>query len=323
MFLIISSNKVLDNLKLNFDDNSLWAMYIALAIIMFGVSLEITIDDFKRLSKKPKLVLIGVFSQFLLFPLITFALVNIINPVPSIALGMILVAACPGGNISNFLTHLSGGNTALSVSLTAFATLVAIVMTPLNLQFWGNLYEPTSQILQDVKLNPFELAKLVMLILGAPLLLGMLFRERNPTMATKIAKVLKPVSVLILMLFIAVAFYNNLDIFTEYIHYVIFIVILHNFSGLLGGFYFAKGLKLNYYNQKTLALETGIQNSGLGLLLVFAFFEGLGGMALCVAFWGIWDILSGLVIAYYWSKTSPGTVKNSFNPPEAEEVNSF
>ncbi len=323
MFLIISSNKVLDNLKLNFDDNSLWAMYIALAIIMFGVSLEITIGDFKRLSKKPKLVLIGVFSQFLLFPLITFALINIINPIPSIALGMILVAACPGGNISNFLTHLSGGNTALSVSLTAFATLVAIVMTPLNLQFWGNLYEPTSQILRDVKLNPFELAKLVTLILGVPLLLGMLFRKRNPTMATKIAKVLKPVSVLILMLFIAVAFYNNLDIFTEYIHYVIFIVILHNFSGLLGGFYFAKGLKLPYYNQKTLALETGIQNSGLGLLLVFAFFDGLGGMALCVAFWGIWDILSGLVIAYYWSKASPRTVKNNFNPPEAEEINSF
>ncbi len=323
MFLIISSNKILDNLKLNFDDNSLWAMYIALAIIMFGVSLEITIDDFKRLSKNPKLVLIGVFSQFIVFPLITFTLITIINPIPSIALGMILVAACPGGNISNFLTHLSGGNTALSVSLTAFATLVAIIMTPLNLQFWGNLYEPTSQILRDVELNPFELAKLVTLILGVPLVLGMLFRKRNPTKATKIAKVLKPVSVVILMLFIAVAFFNNLDIFIEYIHYVIFIVILHNFSGLLGGFYFAKAMKLPYYNQKTLALETGIQNSGLGLLLVFAFFDGLGGMALCVAFWGIWDILSGLVIAYYWSKASPRTIKNSSDPPEAEEVNSF
>ena len=311
MFLIISSNKVLDNLKLNFDDNGLWAMYIALAIIMFGISLEISLDDFKRLSKSPKLVLIGVFSQFILFPLITFALVHIIDPIPSIALGMILVAACPGGNISNFLTHLSGGNTALSVSLTAFATLVAIVMTPINLQFWGNLYEPTAEILREVELNPLELAKLVTLILGVPLFLGMFFRKRNPAMATKIAKVLKPVSVIILMLFIAVAFYNNLDIFMEYIHYVIFIVILHNFSGLLGGFYFAKALKLPYYNQKTLALETGIQNSGLGLLLVFAFFDGLGGMALCVAFWGIWDILSGLVIAYYWSKTSPRTEKKS------------
>ena len=323
MLLIISTNKVLDNLKLNFDENGLWALYIALAVIMFGVSLEITIADFKRLSKNPRLVFIGIFSQFIVFPLITFALINIISPIPSIALGMILVAACPGGNISNFLTHLSGGNTALSVSLTAFATLVAIVMTPINLQFWGNLYEPTAQILRDVELNPFELTKLVTLILGIPLLLGMIFRSQKPVMAKKIAKVLKPVSVAILMLFIAVAFYNNLDIFLEYIHYVIFIVILHNFSGLLGGFYFAKAMKLRYYNQKTLALETGIQNSGLGLLLVFAFFDGLGGMALCVAFWGIWDILSGLVIAYYWSKASLTTVKKSSNLPEAEEINSF
>jgi len=302
MLLIINTNKALDNLKLNFDDNGLWALYIALAIIMFGISLDITIDDFKRLSKNPRLVLIGIFSQFLLFPLITFALINLINPIPSIALGMILVAACPGGNISNFLTHLSNGNTALSVSLTAFATLVAIVMTPINLQFWGNLYEPTAQILKAVALDPYALTKLVLLILGVPLIAGMLVRKYKTNLAKKISKILKPTSITILMLFIAVAFYNNLDIFLEYIHYVIFIVILHNISGLVGGFYFAKLMKLPYSDQKTLALETGIQNSGLGLLLVFAFFDGLGGMALCVAFWGIWDILSGLAIAYYWSK---------------------
>ncbi|HHC79567.1 MAG TPA: bile acid:sodium symporter family protein [Flavobacteriia bacterium] len=307
MLLLINTHKILDNLKLNFDDNGLWALYIALAIIMFGVSLEITTEDFRRLFKNPRLVLIGIFSQFVLFPLITFTLVNIINPTPSIALGMILVAACPGGNISNFLTHLSGGNTALSISLTAFATLVAIIMTPLNLAFWGNLYEPTAQILRTVEMNPFELTKLVTLILGVPLFLGMLYRKYRPTSAVRIAKILKPISVFILMLFIAVAFYNNLDIFTEYIQYVIYLVILHNFLGLLGGFYFAKMMKLSYRNQKTMALETGIQNSGLGLLLVFAFFDGLGGMALCVAFWGIWDILSGLVIASYWSKKSKST----------------
>ncbi len=287
MFLIINANKVLDSLKLNFNDNGLWALYIALAIIMFGVSLEITTDDFKRLFKSPKLVLIGVFSQFVLFPLITFVLINIINPTPSIALGMILVAACPGGNISNFLTHLSGGNTALSVSLTAFATLVAIVMTPVNLQFWGNLYEPTASILRTVEMDPFELTKLVTLILGIPLIIGMLYRKYYVHSAKKIAKILKPISIFILMLFIAVAFYNNLDIFTEYIEHVIFLVMLHNFLGLLGGFYFAKIMNLTYQNQKTLALETGIQNSGLGLLLVFAFFDGLGGMALCVALWEV------------------------------------
>ncbi len=302
MFLKINIDQVLDNLKINFDTESLWVLNITLAIIMFGVALGITLDDFKRLFKNPKIVLVGIFSQFILFPMITFLLVNLINPMPSIALGMIMVAACPGGNISNFMTQLSGGNAALSVSLTAFATLVAVLMTPINLSFWGNLYEPTAQILRTVQLDPFELVKLVSLILGVPLILGMIIRNRKPDLAAKISKILKPASILIFLAFIVIAFYDNLDIFKEYIHYVFFIVILHNFSGYLGGFYFAKVMRLSYYDQKTLALETGIQNSGLGLLLVFAFFEGLGGMALCVAFWGIWDIVSGLGLAYYWSK---------------------
>ncbi len=325
MFLIISNNEVLDSLEINFDSGGLWALNITLAIIMFGVALGITLNDFKRLFKNPKIVLIGIFSQFVLFPLITFALVNVINPIPSIALGMIMVAACPGGNISNFMTQLAGGNAALSISLTAFATLVAVMMTPINLAFWGNLYEPTAQILRIVELDPFTLMKLVTLILGVPLLLGMLTRKHFEKLAFKLAKILKPLSIIIFLIFIIIAFSQNLDIFMEYIHYVFFIVIFHNIIGYFGGFYFAKIMRLSYFDQKTLALETGIQNSGLGLLLYFNFFNdlGLGGMALCIAFWGIWDIVSGLALAFYWSKSSPRTVKNSSDPSMAEEVNSF
>ena len=307
MYLKISSNQVLDNLKINFDDSGLWALNITLAIIMFGVALGITIDDFKRLFKNPKIVLAGVLAQFLLFPLITFILVSTINPYPSIALGMIMVAACPGGNISNFMSQLAGGNAALSVSLTAFATLVAVVMTPINLQFWGNLYEPTAQILRTIELDPFTLVKLVTLILGIPLVLGMTTKKYFPLMALKISRFLRPTSMLIFLIFIIVAFSQNLDIFMKHIHYVLAIVIFHNLIGYFGGFYFAKALKLSFKDQKTMALETGIQNSGLGLLLYFNFFDnaGLGGMALCIAFWGIWDIASGLALAYFWSKKTP------------------
>ena len=322
MFLNISSHQILDSLKINFDSGGLWALNITLAIIMFGVALGITMNDFKRLFKNPKVVLVGIFSQFILFPALTFLLITIINPIPSVALGMIMVAACPGGNISNFMTQLSGGNTTLSVSLTAFATLVAVLMTPINLQFWGNLYEPTAQLLKIVELNSFELAKLVTLILGIPLVLGMLTRHYYAELSKKISRLLKPLSILIFLAFIIIAFSQNIDIFMEYIHYVFFIVLLHNFAGYIAGFYFSKIIKLSYKDQKTLALETGIQNSGLGLLLVFTFFEGLGGMVLCVAFWGIWDIFSGLGLAYYWSKASTRNVKNSSNISK-REINSF
>jgi len=179
-----------------------------------------------------------------------------------------------------------------------------VLMTPLNLAFWGNLYEPTAEILRTVELNPFTLAKLVALILGLPLIAGMLLRQYKPNTAHKISTFLKPISIIIFLTFIVVAFYDNRYIFVDYIHFVFLLVLLHNFSGYIAGFSFSKLMKLSYRDQKTLAIETGIQNSGLGLLLVFDFFEGLGGMALCVAFWGIWDIASGLGLAFYWSRKS-------------------
>lgn len=292
----------LDSLKINFDTEGLWVLNITLAIIMFGVALGISIDDFKRLLKNPKILVIGVISQFILLPLITFIFIKLVNPMPSIALGLMMVAACPGGNISNFITQMAKGNAALSVSLTAFATLISLVMTPFNLEFWGNMYAPTAQILKSVSLNPWELVKLVTLILGIPLILGMLVRKYNVSLSNTLAKILKPISLAIFLVFIILAFAKNFDIFINYVQYVLILVIVHNGLAILTGFYFAKIMKLSFKNQKTLAIETGIQNSGLGLLLIFSFFNGLGGMALLVAFWAIWDIVSGLAIATYWSK---------------------
>ncbi|OUS02535.1 symporter [Flavobacteriales bacterium 33_180_T64] len=291
----------LDNVKINFDSNGLLVLNIALAIVMFGVALGISANDFKSLLKQPKLVIAGVLAQFILLPFLTFLVILFIKPQPSIALGMMMVAACPGGNISNFITHLAQGNTALSVSLTALGTLLAMVVTPLNFQLYGNLYEPTAQILKNVELQPFELVKLVLLILGIPLLLGMLVRYKNEALAIKLSKLLKPISIIVFIMIVLIAFSKNIDVFNTYIHYVLIIGISHNFFAILLGFFTAKAFKLSFRDQKTLAIETGIQNSGLGLLLIFTFFNGLGGMAIMAAFWGIWHIVSGLALAFYWS----------------------
>lgn len=291
----------IDDIQIHFNSENLWFVNLTLSLVMFGVALDIRVDDFTNLLKSPKPVIVGIISQFLLIPLATFLMIIAINPTPSIALGMMMVAACPGGNISNFMTKLAGGNAALSISLTAFASLAALVMTPLNFAIWGSFYEPTASILRTVEVEPLEIARFVLLILGIPLVLGMVINNYHPNLASKASRFLKPVSIIIFLSFIGGAFYNNLDIFLEHIHYVFLVVIAHNSLLLLVGFYFAKLNKLHYLDQKTLSIETGIQNSGLGLLLVFSFFEGLGGMALLVAFWAIWDILSGLLIAFFWS----------------------
>ena len=291
----------LDDVVINFNREGLWVLNIALAVIMFGVALNITLDDFKQLLKQPKPVLVGILSQFFLLPALTFVLVNILQPKPSIALGMIMVAACPGGNISNFFTHLAKGNTALSVSLTAFATLLAMVMTPFNFQFYGSLYEPTSQIIKSVELHPIELVKLVLLILGIPLVIGMFLRHKKPKLSVYLSKILKPLSILVFVVIVIIAFSNNIDVFNKYIDHVLLIGISHNILALLLGLSVAKLFKLSRKDQKTLTIETGIQNSGLGLLLIFTFFNGIGGMAILAAFWGIWHIVSGLTLATYWS----------------------
>lgn len=198
------------------------------------------------------------------------------------------------------MTHLAKGNTALSISLTALATLLAIVLTPINLQILGNLYEPTRSILKAVTLSPWQMIKLVSLLLGLPLVLGVTLNHYRKCLALRLGKILKTVSLIIFVALIVVALYNNRVIFQDYIFYVLWLVVLHNLVALITGYSFASLARLSNVDRRTITIETGIQNSGLGLLLIFSFFDGLGGMALLAAFWGIWHLISGLIIAGLW-----------------------
>ena len=295
-------DQTIDSIHLNFNNDSILVLNLCLAIIMYGVALDLKVSDFKRILSLPKPVLVGVFSQFFALPAITFLLIIIIKPMPSIALGMMMVAACPGGNISNFMTHLAKGNSALSVTLTAISTLLAVVMTPINLSFWGSLYKPTQLILKAIELDPSQIFQTIALILGLPLILGMLTNAYQPNIAQSLQKFLKPLSMLIFIGFIAIAFSNNFTLFLNYFQYIIWLVLLHNALAFLTGFSLSSIFRLNEYDRKSITIETGIQNSGLGLLLIFSFFDGLGGMAIIAAFWGIWHIISGLCLGMYWSR---------------------
>ncbi len=291
----------IDLVRLNFSDDSLWVLNICLGIIMFGVALGLHLNDFRAVLKNPKPALLGIISQFILLPAVTFLLVILLKPTPSIALGMMLVAACPGGNISNFISQMAGANTALSISLTAFSTSLAIFFTPLNLEIWGSLYAPTASLLQEVSLDPMEVFRTIFLILGLPLVAGLLCNHYYPRVAHILVKVLRPLSIIIFAAFVIIAFKNNRDIFLRFLHIIVLLVLLHNATALGSGYSLARLFRLSLPDQKTLTIETGIQNSGLALLLIFSFFEGLGGMAIIAGWWGIWHLISGLAIAWYWS----------------------
>ena len=287
----------IDAVLLNFSPMSLQILNIVLAVVMFSIALELRPRAFTRLFHAPKALLTGLCSQFLLLPALTFALVLVTQPQPSIALGLMLVAACPGGNISNFITHRAGGNSALSVSLTACSTVAAIILTPANIAFWGSFYGPTREILRQTSIDPLSVAITVGILLILPLCLGMLLNVQRPDITARLRRPMQYVSMGIFIAFVVLALAANWSLFLSYATAVAALVFLHNALALGAGFGIATLAGLSSFDRRSITIETGIQNSGLGLILIFGFFDGLGGMAIVAAFWGMWHIISGISLA--------------------------
>lgn len=287
----------LDAVRLNFSPGALHLLNAILGIVMFSVAIDLSPRDFRPLLRRPWSLIVGFASQFLVLPALTFVLVQILHPAPSIALGLILVAACPGGNVSNFFTHRAGGNTALSVSLTAFATVAAIVMTPFNIALWGSLYAPTRALLHATAIDPASVAITVGVMLLLPLIAGIALNHARPDLTARLRGPLKWVSMAIFVAFIALALRANWSYFLRFVGLIAGMVVLHNATAFAGGYLTATLAGLPPYDRRAVTIETGIQNSGLGLVLIFAFFGGLGGMAIVAAFWGIWHIIAGFTIS--------------------------
>ena len=305
--------EVLDHVRLNFSPTGLLALNITIAFIMFGVALDIKLQHFKDVVMKPKSAIVGVISQFFLLPAVTFAFVLVLNPTPTVALGMILIAACPGGNVSNFMSALAKGNVALSVSLTAVATMAATFMTPLNFALWGKLFinhynaAGAGDYLVPIEIDLFQMVQTVVILLGIPVIVGLLVSHYLPRLTNKIKKPIRQASIIIFIGFVIILLSANFNHFLHYIHLVFLIVLIHNGLALATGFTVSSLLKLPRKDRRSITIETGIQNSGLALVLMFnpKIFPPeleLGGMTIIAAWWGVWHIVSGLTIATIWSK---------------------
>lgn len=304
----------LDQVKINFSPTGSLVLNIILSFIMFGVALDIRPREFKHIFKKPKSLLAGLLGQVVFLPLVTFLLVLALHKFisPTVAMGMILVAACPGGNISNFISNYGKANIELSVSLTAVTTALALIATPFNFAFYGDLYinylsKHSNELLQPIAIDPWQMFQTVFILLGIPLLLGQLLVYIRPSMAKKLAPWFQKFSIVAFLAMIVLAFANNFSIFLNYIFLIFFVVLLHNGIALLTGYGTGVAFKLPAKDRRTTTIEVGIQNSGLGLALllnpkIFPSDLAIGGMLLVTAWWGIWHIVSGLALGTYWHK---------------------
>lgn len=311
----------LDTLNINLGSREMVIVNFILAFVMFGVALSIRVSTFKSIFRKPKSVVIGILLQWLGLPALTCLLAIILNPfiTPMVALGMILVASCPGGNISNFLSSLSKGNVELSVSMTAISTLFASIITPFNFWFWGTHYCKFAAIRNDIPTLdiPFnEILSQIFLILGVPIILGLFFSHRFPNVAKKIIKPTQILSVIFFIGMVAVSLTQVLSGLEQRwgvyaaILCALVIVVIHNGTALGMGYYGGKLAKAPVKDCRTLAIEIGIQNSGLALALLFnpAIFSpdvwgSNGGMVIVAALWGIWHIVAGLVVSYFFRRS--------------------
>jgi BASS family bile acid:Na+ symporter len=304
----------LDTLNVTMNGGST-LLNIVLAFVMFGVALGIKPSTFVDIIKNPKSIMTGIVCQLVLLPALTLCLIMICGHwiSPMIALGMILVASCPGGNISNFITSLSRGNSELSVSLTAFNTAACVFTTPLNFAFWGKLYLNFAgnhgiAALPELEIPLGEIFRSIFIIMGIPLVLGMLCGQYLPKVANILKKPLQYLSIAVFIAMVIIIFTGNLDAFMACIRYIFLIVLIHNILALGIGFGTSTLLKLPYKDRRTLTIETGIQNSGLGLILLLnpnifpdtGAWANNGGMLVITAWWGVWHIISGLTLAFLW-----------------------
>lgn len=262
---------------------------ILLGIVMFGMGMTLKVDDFKLILQHPKGVIIGIVSQFVIMPLLAFALAKIFNLPPEIAVGVILVGCCPGGTSSNVMTFLAKGNTALSVTITSFTTLMAPFVTPALIYLLASEWLPVSFMAMFM-----SVIKVVLI----PIILGILAQFLFKPIVEKSIDILPTVSVVAIVMIVAAVVSGSRDKILETGLIIFAIVILHNGLGYLFGFLVAKLFKLQYDDQKAVSIEVGMQNSGLGAQLAMAHFDPVS--AVPSAIFSFWHNISGPILATYW-----------------------
>jgi len=295
-----------DTLQLQFNPNQMIVLNMAMAFLMFSVALDVRFSDFKRVVDFPQSVGVGLLAQFLAFPLLTLGIIWLFQPPVSVAMGMVLVCMCPSGNMTNFLVHFAKANVPLSVTLNAIIILSATFVTPAGFLFWSEFIPGSEAIRQSFELNVSDMALIIVELIVIPLLLGIWLNERKPVFVALIRHFAQKLSLLIFFSILALALLANRENIVNYLGYIFLLVAVHNAAALGNGYLLGKLFRLPKLDQRTLAFEGGIHNTALGLLLIFKFFGGLGGMALIAAWWGIWDLVTGMGLAYWWRRKETG-----------------
>ncbi len=288
--------ELLDSITLELGGGSELALQLILSLMMFAVALGLRTEHFRFFKDNPKIYLAGVFAQIIGLPVLTLLICYVVNPPPSVALGMILIACCPGGNTSNLLALFGRANTALSVSLTATSSLAAAFITPISIIFWSQLYAPTQSLLTDINLDKASFLQNTLMILALPIIIGMFMARFAPSLSAKLQKPLSAIAGLGLIAIIVGACLQYIPVFFQLGITIFALVIAHNGLAFLMGYLSGVISGADKPSRRALTFEVGIQNSGLGIVILLTQLGGLGGAGVVAGLWGTWHIIAGLIL---------------------------
>ncbi len=273
-----------------------------LATMVYTVSLELRVADFRYVARHPLAVGIGLLAQFVLLPAATLLVTLILDLPAPVEAAMMLVASCPGGALSNVITAFSRGNLALSLSISAVSSLAALVMTPLNFTLMISANPDTAAWARRIQVSPAELVLSLVLILAIPMSAAMLTSRYAPAFAARIRKPLARISGIALGGFIILAAIAQWNVFISQLARTLPIVILHNGLGLALGYVSSRLARLAPADLRAVVIEGGMQNSGLALGIIAAQFNSDLQMVAVAGLWGVWHIVSGGSLAIFWRR---------------------
>jgi BASS family bile acid:Na+ symporter len=304
----------IDRLSLELGDGLQLGTKVVVAFFLFGVALDTRVADFRDVVRRPWVIVVGVVAQYAVAPAITLLLTLALDVQGSVAIGMLLVACCPAGNLSNILTHRARGDVALSISLTGVSNVLAVLVTPVALAFWSGLNPRAEALLRDIELQPWDVVSEVALLIGLPFALGLLVAWRAPAFTARAQPLVEPGALVLLLLIVVGGLAGQLDVLTTYLGVVVLPIVAQNVLALAVGYGTGRACRLPEPGTRAMTFELGVRNTGLAVVLALGFFADLGGVVLVAALWGLWDVMSGLALASWWRRRPPAPVSEAASP---------
>lgn len=295
----------LDALRLSLGEGPQTAIKVLIAVFLLGIALDTRLGDLRAVLRRPFVLVVGLAAQFAVLPAATLLLCRALDVGGSVALGMLLIACCPAGNLSNLLTHRAHGDVALSIALTTCSNLVAVLATPVAFGFWAGRYPAADVLLHDIRLDPAEMGVEVAVLIGLPFALGVAVAARRPDLAARLRRPVEVAVLVVLLLVVVAGLAARGGVILDHVSEVALPAIVQNAVVLLIGYAVGRVLLLPPAGVRAMTFEMGVRNTALGLVLALAYFDQLGGVALVVAFWGLWDVLTGLTLSTLWRRSAP------------------